>query len=103
MAKRPRLGLTFVVAVYTLLKHHHKLAEGAAGVAIAGMLKLAPQMQGQTWPLLSTHLPQPTSEGCLSCRCLSGQRLCAIVCGNNIGLEALAEVMRTRGDGASKL
>ena len=111
--------------MYTLLKHHHKLAEGAAGVAIAGMLKLAPQMQGQTWPLLSPRLPtnsfanpllrvaswpllsprlpQSTSEGWLSCRCLSGQRLCAIVCGNNIGLEALAEVMRTRGEGASKL
>ena len=43
--------------MYTLLKHHHKLAEGAAGVAIAGMLKLAPQMQGQTWPLLSPRLP----------------------------------------------
>jgi threonine dehydratase len=57
-------------AVYDVLKNHHKLIEGAAGVAVAGMMRLAPQYQGQ--------------------------ELCAIVCGNNIGVDTVAEIIAAR-------
>ena len=50
--------------------------EGAAGVAIAGMRRLVPGLQGK--------------------------QLGVVICGNNIGVEVLAEIISSHG-GAPKL
>jgi threonine dehydratase len=57
-------------AVYETAKHHHKIVEGAAGVAIAGMARLAPR--------------------------LAGKQLGVVICGNNIGAEVLAGIISER-------
>jgi len=59
-------------AVYDCLAHEHKVVEGAAGVALAGMLKAAPGMQGK--------------------------ELGVVVCGNNIGAGVLAKILSAQHD-----
>lgn len=55
-------------AIRSMIKHHHKIIEGSAGVAIAGLLKKAAQFKGQTTVI--------------------------IICGANISIEKLREILR---------
>lgn len=55
-------------AIRSMIKHHHKIIEGSAGVAIASLLKRASQFRNQTTVV--------------------------IVCGANIPIEKLREILR---------